>query len=241
MSDVIDTELLKRAGCSLTGRAFKRGGGGESTEGGFEFRACGAPLETVWLTLPKDGVQFEAFGRLFSAPPADFAPESEVLCFIGADDKLTILKGTGAGWTRKEMGEHGGPEEMNEVLRIFGACTDPMALLVPAFITGQTALLVNPPAIEGDVRNELSTLVADAPGEVNKMMKTILALSRIRGGEGLYGCDGANELAERLNEMGTQIVKWSLQQSLVQAKSPVRASPGGESNASLLNDGSIQV
>ena len=65
MSDVIDTELLKRAGCSLAGRAYKRGGGGESTEGGFEFRACDAPREAAWLTLPKDGVQFEAFGRLF--------------------------------------------------------------------------------------------------------------------------------------------------------------------------------
>ena len=141
MSDVIDTELLKRAGCSLTGRAYKRRGGGESTEGVFEFRAHDAPLETAWLTLPKVGEQFEALGRLFPAPPADFAPESEVLCFIGADGKLTILKGTGAEWTRKEMGEHGGLEEMDKALRISGSCTEPMLLLGPAFVTVQTALL----------------------------------------------------------------------------------------------------
>ena len=40
----------------------------------------------------------------------------------------------------------------------------------------QTALLVDPPVFESDMRDELSALVADAPGGVNMMMKTILAL-----------------------------------------------------------------
>ena len=74
--------------------------------------------------------------------------------------------------------------------------------------------------IESDVRDELSTLVADAPGGVNKMMKTILALSRIKGGVGLRGCDSANMLAERLNELRTQIDDYSLKPSLRGAVSP---------------------
>ena len=38
------------------------------------------------------------------------------------------------------------------------------------------------------MRNELPTLVAGAPGEVSKVMKVILVLSSIPGGEGLCGC-----------------------------------------------------
>jgi hypothetical protein len=104
MSDVINLELLKRAGSSLAGREFTRRKVGESTEEIFEFRGRDAPQEAVYLTLPKEGEPFEVLGRQFPAPPAGFVPGSEALCSIDADDNLTIFAGTGADWTRKEMG-----------------------------------------------------------------------------------------------------------------------------------------
>jgi hypothetical protein len=139
------------------------------------------------------------------------------------------------------MGEHAGDEELSEAMCTFGALAESTILHGSAFMTAQTALLVDPSVIESDVRDELSALVADAPGGVNTMMKTILALSRINGGVGLRGCNSASMLAERLNELRTQIVDYSLKRSLRGAVSPVRVSPVGESNASLPGDGSIQV
>ena len=246
MSDVINPELLKRAGNRLAGREFNRRKVGESTEEIFEFRGPDALQEVVYLTLPKEGEPFEVLDRQFPAPPDGFVPGSEALCFIDAGDNLIIRAGIGAEWTRKVMGEHAGDEELSEALCTFGAFAESTILHGSAFITAQTALLVNPPVFESDVRDELSALVADAPGGDDKMMKTILALSRIKGGVRLRGCDSANMLAERLNELRTQIVEHSLKRSLRGAVSPVRvspvrASPGGASNASLLNDGSIQV
>ena len=52
------------------------------------------------------------------------------------------------------------------------------------------------------------------------MMKTILALSRIKGGTRLRGCDSANMLAERLNEMRTQFVQCGQCPQMVRAMSP---------------------
>jgi hypothetical protein len=63
MPDVINLELLKRAGNSLAGREFTRRMVGESTEEIFEFRGRDAPQEAVYLTLPKEGEPFEASGR----------------------------------------------------------------------------------------------------------------------------------------------------------------------------------
>lgn len=166
MSDVINPELLKRAGNSLAGREFTRRKVGESTEELFEFRGRDAPQEAVYLTLPKEGEPFEVLGRQFPAPPAGFVPGSEALCSIDADDNLIILEGIGAEWSRKEIGEHAGDEELNEALCTFGAWAFAESTILPgsAFMTAQTALLVDPPVIESDVRDELSTLVADAPG-----------------------------------------------------------------------------
>ena len=146
MSDVINLELLKRAGCSLAGREFTRRKVEESTEEIFEFRGRDAPPEVVHLTLPKEGEPFEVLGRQFPAPPAGSVPGSEALCFIDADDNLTILPGIGAEWVRMELGEHAGDEVVDEALCTFGAFGFIESTILPgsAFMTAQTALLVDP-------------------------------------------------------------------------------------------------
>ena len=68
-----------------------------------------------------------------------------------------------------------------------------------------------------------------------------LLSGHIPGGEGLCGCGGAYELAERLNEMRTQFVQWGLQRSLLEAKSPPCGPPGDGTTSSRLSEGSIKV
>ena len=75
----------------------------------------------------------------------------------------------------------------------------------------------------------------------NLLIHSRLLSGHIPGGEGLCGCGGAYELAERLNEMRTQFFQWGLQRSLLEAKSPPCGPLGDGTTASRMSDGSIKV
>jgi len=109
MTDAATSELLKHAGDRLVGRAFKRHEGEKIPGGVFKFRGAGAVA--VWVRLPEMGGPFGVLGVTHPAAPGNFKPGSEVLCSIDPDGRLTIPKGAGTEWTRKESFEDVSSEE----------------------------------------------------------------------------------------------------------------------------------